>query len=99
MATLKDDRNLLDRLSEVLIAREVIDGDELRRWVDGEEAIPTIDELAIENEERRSANGQGSEKTGPQLIPSMGGAGSNGGELSQDDALQELAGEAPPRPD
>ena len=57
MATLKDDRDLLDRLSEVLIAREVIDGDELRRWVDGEQAIPTIEELEHELEERRTANG------------------------------------------
>jgi cell division protease FtsH len=105
MATLKDDRGLLDQLAEVLIAREVIDGDDLRRWVDGEEAIPTIDELERENEERRSANGHEAEAAvGPDLIASGPTAGSpdatNGDDESKDEeAVRQLAGEAPPRPD
>jgi hypothetical protein len=98
LATLKDDRTLLDRLSEVLIAREVIDGDDLRKWVDGEEPIPTDAELELEHEERRSANGHKEEQTtGPQLLAA--GAGANGDEQAREEALRELAGEAPPRPD
>ena len=106
MATLKDDRDLLDRLSEVLIAREVIDGDELRRWVDGEEAIPNAEELERENEERRTANGHEAEAAaaGPDLIASTPAAGSpdaaNGDDESKDEeVVRQLAGEAPPRPD
>jgi cell division protease FtsH len=106
MATLKDDRDLLDRLSEVLIAREVIDGDELRRWVDGEQLIPTIDELAQELEERRTANGHDAESVvGTELIASTPAAGipelGNGGEPAGagEEVVPQLAVEAPPRPD
>ena len=37
---LKDHRDLLEKLSQLLIAVEVIDGDDLRGYVDGTQAIP-----------------------------------------------------------
>jgi cell division protease FtsH len=106
MATLKDDRGLLDRLSEVLIAREVIDGDALRRWVDGEEPIPTIEELEREIEERRTANGhEDAPPARPEVISSPSPAETsepaNGEEHTTPGGRQrvQLAGETPPRPD
>jgi cell division protease FtsH len=70
---LRGDRDLLDRLAAVLVAREVIEGDELRRYVDGELPIPTPDDLERETEQRKAAaeigalNGE-KEHSGPEII-------------------------------
>lgn len=48
---LEKDRSLLDKLSTVLIEREVIEGKELRLYVDGEMPIPSKEELEREKEE------------------------------------------------
>ena len=66
---LERDRELLDKLSDVLIEREVIDGKELKAYVDGTEAIPTRDELQQETKER-AASENGQRKAGPDLIAS-----------------------------
>jgi cell division protease FtsH len=42
---LTENRDLLDRLSALLIATEVIDGDELKAYVDGTKAIPEPESL------------------------------------------------------
>jgi cell division protease FtsH len=102
MATLKDDRDLLDRLSEVLIAREVIDGDELRRWVDGEQPIPTIEELQVELDERR-ANDQDAasrpEAATADQVPTQP-LPTNGDDPSAGRERVTLTGDStPPRPD
>jgi len=55
---LTKDRDLLDRLSEVLIAREVMEGKDLRAYVDGTTPIPTKDDLDRELEEKAAENGQ-----------------------------------------
>jgi cell division protease FtsH len=72
---LQKDRDLLQRLSEVLIQREVIEGKELRRYVDGEVPIPTKEELERQSAERRTEEAREKEKeeaklAGPDLIPS-----------------------------
>jgi cell division protease FtsH len=87
------DRELLDRLAAVLVEREVIEGDELRKYVDGELPIPTPDELKRESAERKAAAENGKrngekETTGPDLI------------LASPPPVQELpAPEIPARPD
>jgi cell division protease FtsH len=70
---LTTDRDLLDRLSRVLIAREVIEGKDLQEYVDGTLPIPTQEDLELEVEQRTSDNGQ--QKTeeihpGPAIRPS-----------------------------
>ncbi len=52
------DRDLLHRLSKVLIAREVIEGKDLHEYVEGSLPIPTEDDLKREVEQRASENGQ-----------------------------------------
>jgi cell division protease FtsH len=71
---LKKDRVLLDKLSAVLIEREVIEGSELRKYADGGAPIPTQHELAAEAHRKRSSNGHEETKeilTGPDLIGSV----------------------------
>jgi cell division protease FtsH len=53
------EKQLLIKLSRVLMEREVIDGSALKGWVDDEKLIPTDEELEKEAEEKRqAANGQ-----------------------------------------
>jgi cell division protease FtsH len=76
---LGNERDLLDKLSKVLIEREVIEGGELRRYVDGDLPIPTVEELRQEAEKKAEENGQKAEEdgrkrtkdlTGPDIIAS-----------------------------
>jgi cell division protease FtsH len=69
---LERDRELLDKLSDVLIEREVIEGTELREYASGSKPIPNKDELRRETAERASQNGQKTkeEASGPDLIAS-----------------------------
>jgi cell division protease FtsH len=95
------DRDLLDRLSDVLIEREVIGGDELRLWVDGRESIPSKAELKRETEERRTANGHdenGGGLTGPDLLASAP-PGESEPETDEPDDRIPVTQEIPPRPD
>jgi hypothetical protein len=55
----------------VLIEREVIDGAQLRRYLAGEDAIPTKEQLKVETETRRAEEAEQKRITGPDLIPSM----------------------------
>jgi cell division protease FtsH len=103
------DRDLLDRLSDVLIEREVIGGDELRLWVAGQESIPSKDELKRETEERRTANGHGEngDLTGPDLLASAPASSSSPatGEVEPEPETDDpddripVTQEIPPRPD
>ncbi len=65
---LSKERDLLSKLSIVLIEREVIEGKELRRYVDGDLPIPTQEELRQEAAEKR--NGEQPMPKGPSLIAS-----------------------------
>ena len=70
---LEKERDLLDKLSDVLIEREVIEGADLRDYVAGEKPIPTKQELREEQEQKQRDNGQGKAqeiKTGPDIIAS-----------------------------
>ena len=68
---LKGDRELLDKLSTVLMKREVIEGKDLQRYLDGSEPIPTADELDQEAEERAREEDRTQEiKTGPSITAS-----------------------------
>lgn len=63
------ERDLLAKLSDVLIEREVIEGKQLRRYVDGDIPIPSKDELVRESLEKQ--NGQDKTETivaGPDII-------------------------------
>src|SRR5207249_279049 len=54
---LERDKDLLSKLSDVLIEREVIEGAKLRRYVAGEEPIPSKEDLERESEAKRASNG------------------------------------------
>jgi cell division protease FtsH len=66
---LSRERELLGKLSTVLIEREVIEGKELRRFVDGDLAIPTRDELRQEAEDKRNGDKAAEMPRGPDIIP------------------------------
>jgi len=97
MSTLKDDRELLDRLSEVLIAREVLEGEQLLRYVEGQEQLPSEADLESELQQKRAANGHDAagEVTGPDLIEA------GAGDVEEAEAMWPVPvpGDTPPRPD
>jgi hypothetical protein len=70
------------------MVREVMEGKELRQYVDGELPIPTEAELRREREEK-AATGTDEATPGPSIISSTAGDG-NGSPVSR---------EAPVRPD
>jgi cell division protease FtsH len=66
---LVQNRELLNKLADVLIEREVIEGTQLLRYADGEEPIPTREQLASEHETKQSENGQTKTvPSGPDII-------------------------------
>jgi len=67
-AILTKDRDLLEKLAGVLVEREVIEGKQLRRYVDGDDPIPTPEELKREAEDRRNGGQPAKELTGPEII-------------------------------
>ena len=70
---LTKDRDLLDQLAKVLMKREVLQGKELRDYVDGKVPIPDAAELQAEADEKRLAEANGHKETaasGPSIIPS-----------------------------
>jgi cell division protease FtsH len=62
-------REFLDRMSELLMKVEVIDGDDLKAYFDGTRAIPTPEEAAASA--ARAANER---DAGPDIVTSPGGA-------------------------
>jgi cell division protease FtsH len=90
---LERDSDLLRRLSDVLVEREAIDGKELLRFVEGEQPIPTKEQLVRESQERREEEEKVAQPsiTGPAIIPSIRGDGSS--------AAAEPAEQIPARPD
>ena len=67
-AILAKDRALLEKLAVVLTEREVIEGKQLRRYVEGDEPIPTREELKREAEDRRNGDQETKGLTGPDII-------------------------------
>jgi len=65
---LAKDRALLEKLAVVLTEREVIEGKQLRRYVEGHEPIPTTEELKREAEDRRNGDQETKDVTGPDII-------------------------------
>src|SRR6266540_4714225 len=51
---LENDKENLRKLSDVLIEREVIEGGELRKYLDGDKPIPTKEELKQETEKKQA---------------------------------------------
>jgi len=77
-AILTAEKDLLRKLSNVLIEREVMDGDQLRRYASGEEEIPSKDQLVAETAQRQLENANGQKKTegipsGPDILASPRG--------------------------
>jgi cell division protease FtsH len=76
---LDNDKENLRRLSDVLIEREVIEGSELRQYLDGEKPIPTKEALQEETRQKRADEKKAEEDkvpAGPEIIltPSEGAA-------------------------
>jgi cell division protease FtsH len=88
---LENDKENLRRLSDVLIEREVIEGAELRQYLDGEKPIPTKEALQQETRQKRDEERKAEEDkvpAGPEII--MSGAGERSAASTQ---------EIPVRPD
>ncbi|HEX7463497.1 MAG TPA: ATP-dependent zinc metalloprotease FtsH [Actinomycetota bacterium] len=62
---LEGKRELLDRLSNVLMAIEVIEGMDLKAYVDGATPIPTPDEARAA---QAAANGERERRSGPDIV-------------------------------
>ncbi len=61
---LENRRELLDRLSDLLMVTEVIDGDDLNAYVSGDRAIPAADEARS----KQAQNGQARQGAGPDIV-------------------------------
>jgi hypothetical protein len=73
---LGNDKENLRKLSDVLIEREVIEGSELRKYLDGEKPIPTKEELkrdAQQKQAEEAKNGGDKVPAGPEIILSRAG--------------------------
>jgi cell division protease FtsH len=71
---LREDRTLLDQLSQVLMHREVIEGKDLREYVEGKHPIPNEEDLKREVEEKLAGNGhQKTDElpTGHTVVPNL----------------------------
>ena len=69
---LQRDRDLLVQLGKVLFEREVMEGEDLKRYLEGKEPIPTEAELEEEAKAKAASNGQAGADhlaSGPQIIP------------------------------
>ncbi len=64
---LEGDRDLLDKLSLVLMQREVIEGKELHGYLDGSIPIPDEEQLKRDAEQKASENGK-KEASGPDIM-------------------------------
>lgn len=68
---LENDKENLRKLSDVLIEREVIEGSELRKYLDGEKPIPTKEALQEETRRKRAEEKKAEEDkvlAGPEII-------------------------------
>jgi hypothetical protein len=73
---LENDKENLRKLSDVLIEREVIEGSELRKYLDGVEPIPTKEELKRQTQQKQAeeAKDRGDKvPAGPEIILSRAG--------------------------
>jgi cell division protease FtsH len=63
---LREKKELLDRLSKLLMIREVMEGDEIKGYVDGDRSIPSVEEeqarLKAERTERERKAEEAREK-------------------------------------
>jgi len=68
---LQRDRDLLVQLAKVLFEREVMEGEDLKRYLEGKEPIPTEAELEEEAKVKAASNGKPGERhaSGPEIIP------------------------------
>jgi cell division protease FtsH len=104
MEILNNDRELLERLSRILMAREVVEGSDLKKYVDGELPIPSdeeIDREAAERakrlaEEERIRNERHVAPAGPEIVTNVGD--DNGLDLPRFPSPVSGA-DIPPRPD
>jgi cell division protease FtsH len=103
---LKRDRDLLEKLSRVLVAREVLEGDELMRYVEDASQIPSDEEIdreaaeraqrALEEADRRDR--EHAELSGPDIVTGIGTAQGDGLDLPRFPSPVP-GGDIPPRPD
>jgi cell division protease FtsH len=65
---LQDRRELLDRLSDLLMVTEVIDGEELKAYASGDRAIPTPEEARTKQAQNGQAEKQAAAASGPDIV-------------------------------
>ncbi len=102
---LNKDRGFLEKLSKLLMAREVMEGDDLKRYVDGSLQIPSDEEIDREAAERARAlqeedariERERAADAGPQIITDAA-QGSDGIDLPRFPSAVP-GGDIPPRPD
>jgi cell division protease FtsH len=93
---LEKERDLLKQLSGVLIEREVIEGSELRLFVDGERSIPSKEDLQREAEEKRNGDKAAEKGNGDKAADMPTGPAILASNLSDD---ASSTAEIPVRPD
>jgi cell division protease FtsH len=71
-AALEPKRGLLDRLSELLMAIEVIDGSDLKAYADGSAPIPSVEEARQRQISENGSRDRSRQGTGPEIIASPG---------------------------
>jgi hypothetical protein len=106
MEILKRDRDLLEKLSRVLVAREVLEGEELNRYVDDASQIPSDEEIDREAAERAKRaveeadrlDRERAELSGPDIITGLGPSTDDGLDLPRFPSTVP-GGDIPPRPD
>ena len=101
MEILNKDRDLLEKLSRLLMAREVIEGSELKRYVDGDLSIPSDEEIDREAAERakrflEEEAQRERERSGPDIVTRVGEG--DGLDLPRFPSPVP-GGDIPPRPD
>ena len=108
MEILKRDRELLEKLSKLLMAREVMEGADLKRYVEGELPIPSDEEIDREAAERAKKAAEDEARlererataAGPSIVTGVGSNG-DGLDLPRFPSPSPVpgGGDIPPRPD
>ncbi len=109
MDILSNDRELLEKLAKLLMAREVIEGTELSKYVEGELPIPSDEEIDREAAERAKKAAEEAARiereraaaAGPSIVTGVGSNG-DGLDLPRFPSPSPVPGggsDVPPRPD
>ncbi|QGJ71837.1 ATP-dependent zinc metalloprotease FtsH [Planctomycetales bacterium 10988] len=65
---LGDQREILERMAQTLIIKEVIDAEELQRIIDGKQEVPTAEELNLADEEKSTSEEGDADEVSPKTL-------------------------------